>query len=154
MVQELAFAASLETPPWAEASDPDEEAVIHSRRMADLIDLDGGELAVDLVQRDDLCLTDDGVALVREPAWARVAGVRIGLDQAACLAGMLISAKEMAERAESTSRMEGNADPTFQVEKVADSTSQGRKRPSRRLGWRSTPIRPPKGRRLPSRGLR
>src|SRR5690349_5358953 len=99
MARELAFAASLKTPPWAEASDPDEEAVIHSRRVAALVDLDGGEFAVDLVQRDDLCLTGGGVALVREPAWARVAGVRIGLDQAACLAGMLMLAKEIAEGA-------------------------------------------------------
>jgi hypothetical protein len=106
MARELAFAASLKTPPWAEASDPDEEAVIHSRRVAALVDLDGGEFAVDLVQRDDLCLTGGGVALVREPAWARVAGVRIGLDQAACLAGMLMLAKEMAEGASPTGQRE------------------------------------------------
>lgn len=106
MARELAFAASLKTPSWAEVSDPDEEAVIHSRRVAALVDLDGGELAVDLVQRDDLSVTGGGVALVREPAWARVAGVRIGLDQAAYLAGMLMLAKEIAEGAAPTGQGE------------------------------------------------
>jgi hypothetical protein len=84
-------------PPWAELSEPDEQAVVHSRRVDGLIDLDGGELTVDVVQRDDLRLIDGGIALVREPAWVRVAGVRINLDHAVSLARILLSAKEIAE---------------------------------------------------------
>jgi hypothetical protein len=97
MVRDLSFVARYDAPPWAESSDPDDQAVIHSRRVGSLVDLDGGELAVDVVQRDDLCLAEGSVALRCEPAWIRVAGVRIALDQAIPLARMLKSAKETAE---------------------------------------------------------
>jgi hypothetical protein len=95
MAQALAHvAASWKIPPWAESSDPDEEAVIHSRRMGALLDLDGGELAVEVVQRDELCLTAGSAAIVREPAWVRVGGVQLSLDQAFHLAWMLILGRE------------------------------------------------------------
>jgi hypothetical protein len=104
MAQALAHvAASWNVPPWAEVSDSDEEAVVHSRRVGTLLDLDGRELAVDLVQRDELLLTAAGPTIVREPAWVRVAGVRIGQDQTVQFARMLLSARELAELAEPTS---------------------------------------------------
>jgi hypothetical protein len=97
MVRDSSFADWYDAPPWAESSEPDDQAVIHSRRVGSLVDLDGGELAVDVVRRDDLSLIDGVVAVLREPAWVRVAGVRIALDQAVPLARMLESAKALTE---------------------------------------------------------
>jgi len=97
MVPNHSFAAWYDAPPWAESSEPDDQAVIHSRRVGGLVDLDGGELTVDVVRRDDLCLVGGIVGVVREPAWVRVAGVRIAPDRAVELARLLVAAKVISE---------------------------------------------------------
>jgi len=123
--------ASWKAPPWAESSDSDEEAVVHSRIVGALLDLDGRELTVDLVQRDELFLTAAGPAVVREPAWVRVAGVRIGLDQTVQLARMLLSARELAERAEPTGS--SLAVKSFAVDRIPrDRIPRDRSAPDRR----------------------
>jgi hypothetical protein len=91
--------ASWSAPRWAASSDPDEEAVIHCRRVGGLLDLDGGDLLVEVVQRDELSMTAGGVTIVRDPACLMVGGVRLDLDQAVHLAWLLISAREMADAA-------------------------------------------------------
>lgn len=107
MVRNPSFTAWYDAPPWAESSEPDDQAVIHSRRVGALIDLDGGELAVDVVRRDDLCLVAGIVGVVREPAWVRVAGVRVAPERAIHLARLLASAKEIAEPLDPVDEREG-----------------------------------------------
>jgi hypothetical protein len=98
---EAILAASWDAPPWAQSSEVDEQAVIHSRPVGSLADLDGQQLRVDVVQRDDLCLMPGGATVVREPVWLRVAEARLSLDQALRLAKLLLGARRVADSRES-----------------------------------------------------
>lgn len=98
MAQDQAtLAASWTAPTWAETSDTDEQAVVHSRHVGSLADLDGQQLRIDLVQRDDLCLTPGGATVVREPVWLRVAEARLSPDQARRMVKLLLRACRTAD---------------------------------------------------------
>jgi hypothetical protein len=94
---EATVTASWEAPSWAESSDTDEQAVVHTRHVGSLTDLDGQQLRVDVVQRDDLCLLPGGAMVVREPVWLRVAESRLSLDQALRLARLVLGARRAAD---------------------------------------------------------
>ena len=98
MAQDLAaVVAAWQVPLWAQSSDPDGEAVVHSCRVGVVPDLDGDELSVELVQRDEWSFATEVAAVARDTAWVSVGGVRISIDRAARLALLLLSAGEMVE---------------------------------------------------------
>ena len=88
--------ASWAPPPWAQTSDRDDEALIHTRFIGALPDLEGGPLSVELVQRDEMLFAPDKAAVTRTPPFVRVAGQRMACEQAALLAHLLVAADHLA----------------------------------------------------------
>ncbi len=80
-------------PWWARKSESDEDAVIHSRLLGSVVGLDGDELSIEFVQRDELQLGSRYMAMARKPAWVRIAGCRVGPDEALRLAECLSTVK-------------------------------------------------------------
>ncbi len=69
-------------PWWAQTSESDEDALIHTRHLGRVVSLDGEELGVELVQRDELHWDSPRLSITRDGAWVRVAGFRVGVDEA------------------------------------------------------------------------
>ncbi len=84
--------ASWSAPAWADAFTTDDDAVIYSRMLGHMMDLDGSDLSVELVQRDELDATVESVAVRRQLPYLRLAGERVSADVAAQLADMLMAA--------------------------------------------------------------
>ena len=90
---------SWNAPPWAQACTTDEDAVIYSRVLGRMRDLNGGDLSVELVQRDELSTTAGTVSVSRRPAYLRVAGELIAAEGAARFAAMLKTASDLIDQA-------------------------------------------------------
>jgi hypothetical protein len=88
--------ASWAPPAWAQTSDRDDEALIHTRYIGTLPDLEGGPLSVELVQRDEMLFAPDTAAVTRTAPFVRVAGQRVTCEQAAQLAHLLVVADHLA----------------------------------------------------------
>jgi hypothetical protein len=88
--------ASWSAPSWAETSERDDEALIHSRSIGVLHDLDGDALSVDVVQRDEMIFAPGYASVERTPAYVRVAGQRMDGRQAALLSQLLTTASDLA----------------------------------------------------------
>ena len=97
VVNRSLVSAGWNPPRWAEACTTDEDAVIHSRVLGRMRDLNGVVLSVELVQRDELSTTADTVSITRRPAYLRVAGELIEADDIAGFAQMLMTANELIE---------------------------------------------------------
>jgi hypothetical protein len=100
--------ASWEAPPWAETSERDDEAVIHSRPVGCLLDLDGGALGVELVQRDEMVFASSDTSVQRTPPYIRVAGQRVDVEDAALLSQFLGAASDLASGAPTASAEAGS----------------------------------------------
>ena len=94
-----AIVASWAPPPWAQTTDRDDEALIHTRFIGTLPDLEGDTLSVELVQRDEMLFAPDKTAVTRTPPFVRVAGQRVACEQAALLAHLLVAADHLASDA-------------------------------------------------------
>ena len=90
--------ASWDVPSWAEVCSTDEDAVIYSRVLGQMVDLNGGDLSVELVQRDELSISADTVSFIRRPAYLRVAGELIEAQGIARFARMLMTANDLIEQ--------------------------------------------------------
>ena len=84
-------------PRWAQTYDRDDEAVIYSRRIGAVSGMDGDELSVELVQRDEIMIATDGSVITRSPVFVRVAWARVGLTEARELGRLLTSARIVIE---------------------------------------------------------
>lgn len=82
-------------PPWAETCTTDEDAVIYSLVLGRIRDLNGRDVSVELVQRDELTTTKDVVSISRQPAYLRVAGELITAEGAVRFAEMLMTANDL-----------------------------------------------------------
>jgi hypothetical protein len=89
--------ASWNVPAWAETSETDEDAVIHTGSLGITIGLDREEVTTEIVQRDERSLTPEAVLMNRDSAWVRLSGIRLSVDDAAALAGRLLSVKGLLE---------------------------------------------------------
>jgi hypothetical protein len=107
--------ASWDAPPWAEACTTDEDAVIYSRVLGRTVNLNGGDMLVELVQRDELGITANTVTITRPPAYLRVAGELIAAEAAACFARMLMTANDLIDQRPDTGKAHhGTAGPDQQ----------------------------------------
>ena len=84
-------------PPWAQSHEHDEEAVIYSRKIGTVAEVDGEELTVEIVQRDEINVATDQSVITRSPAFVRVSCLRVGPREAHELEQLLNSAKNMIE---------------------------------------------------------
>ena len=94
-IDESMVNASWGAPAWAEECTTDEDAVIYSRVLGQMMDLNGDELPVELVQRDELSATADTVSITRRPADLRMARALIEAEAAGPLARMLMNVDGM-----------------------------------------------------------
>jgi hypothetical protein len=88
--------ATWNAPLWAQTHARDDEAVIYSRKIGAVSEVDGEEISVEVVQRDELSVADLSV-ITRTPAFVRVAWIRVGLSEAHELGRLLISAGAVIE---------------------------------------------------------
>ncbi len=79
-------ALRLDTPPWAETSERDDEALIHTSSIGVVPDLDGHPLSVEVVQRDELVFTATTTTVQRAEPYIRVSGQRMDAAGARLLA--------------------------------------------------------------------
>jgi hypothetical protein len=91
---------SWDAPFWSQSSEWAESAVLHSRRIGSVPDLEGETLVIDLVQWDSVSVSPDLAAVERGPLWIRVGGVRVGLEEARRLAALLAVATGYADHEE------------------------------------------------------
>lgn len=92
--------ASWGAPPWVEECTTDEDAVIYSRVLGRTADPEGGDLIVELAQRDELSVTANTITITRLPAYLRVGGQMIagkGTARFAPFARMLTTANDLTE---------------------------------------------------------
>jgi hypothetical protein len=86
--------ASWSAPAWADESERDEDAVIHTRKIGPLQNLDGAELTIELIQRDETQVIP--TEIVRAPAYVIVGeSVRLSLEQASAVGRALAGLKDL-----------------------------------------------------------
>jgi hypothetical protein len=90
----LVVIASWNAPAWADESERDEDAVIHTRKIGPLQDHEGADLTINLIQRDETqaSLTE----IVRAPAYVIIGeSVCLSLEQASAVGRALAELKDL-----------------------------------------------------------
>jgi hypothetical protein len=88
--------ASWKAPAWAEESERDEDAVIHIRKIGPLQDLEGADLTINLIQRDETQAIP--TEIIRAPAYLIIGeSVHLSLEQASALGHALTELKDLVD---------------------------------------------------------
>jgi hypothetical protein len=86
--------ASWNAPPWAEASERDEDAVIHTRKISTLQDHEGSDLTINLIQRDETQAIP--TEIVRASAYVIIGeSVCLSLEQASAVGHALTGLQDL-----------------------------------------------------------